>query len=328
MMSPVARFARALTLSTLLSAGLCVAAQAQTYPDRPIRLIAPFPAGGLVDVLARAVGDELSKSLGQPVIVENRPGAGGNIGADAVAKSAPDGYTLLMTSAGILTANEFLYAKMPFDTATAFVPVSNVADMPMMVVVNPKIEAKTLAEFVAYAKANPGKLNFGSPGVGTTGHLGLALFMHAAGIRLTHVPYKGAAPAITDLIAGQIDGVVDNPPTVLPHIQAGKLKPLAVAAKTRMTQLPDLPTAAQAGVANFEASSWFGVAAPAGTPPAIVARLHKDIAAALAKPELKERFVKSGARLLGNSPEEFAQQIKIDRKMWGEVIKAANIKAQ
>lgn len=320
--------ARLLTLAILFSACFGTAAQAQNYPDRPIRLIAPFPAGGLVDVLARAVGDELSKSLGQPVIVENRPGAGGNIGAEAVAKSAPDGYTLLMTSAGILTANEFLYAKMPFDPATAFVPVSNVADMPMIVVVNPKIEAKTLAEFVAYAKANPGKLNFGSPGVGTTGHLGLALFMHAANIKLTHVPYKGAAPAITDLIAGQIDGVVDNPPTVLPHIEAQKLRPLAVAAKTRMPQLPDLPTAAQAGVANFEASSWFGVAAPAGTPPAIVARLQKDIAAALAKPELKERFAKSGARLLGNSPEEFAKQIVADRKMWGEVIRAADIKAQ
>ena len=259
MMSPIARFVRVLTLSTLLSAGSCAAAQAQNYPDRPIKLIAPFPAGGLVDVLARAVGDELSKSLGQPVIVENRPGAGGNIGADAVAKSAPDGYTLLMTSAGILTANEFLYAKMPFDTATAFVPVSNVADMPMMVVVNPKIEAKTLAEFVAYAKANPGKLNFGSPGVGTTGHLGLALFMHAADIKLTHVPYKGAAPAITDLIAGQIDGVVDNPPTVLPHIKAGSSSRWRSPPRTRMAQLPDLPTAAQAGVANFEASSWFGV---------------------------------------------------------------------
>ena len=321
----VVRNARALALGVLLSAGASIAAQAQTYPDRPIRLIAPFPAGGLVDVLARAVGDEISKTLGQPVIVENRPGAGGNIGAEAVAKSAPDGYTLLMTSAGILTANQFLYAKMPFDPATAFVPVSNVADMPMLVVVSPKVEAKTLAEFVALAKANPGKLNFGSPGVGTTGHLGLALFMHAAKIKLTHVPYKGAAPAITDLIAGQIDGVVDNPPTVLPHIQAGKLRPLAVAAKQRMPQLPNLPTAAEAGVADFYASSWFGVAAPAGTPPAIVARLHKEIAAALAKPVLKERFAKSGARLLGNSPDEFAKQIVSDRKMWGDVIKAAGI---
>jgi len=317
---------RALALGILLSA-VAGAARAE-YPDRPIRLIAPFPAGGLADVLARAVGDEVSRSLGQPVIVENRTGAGGNIGAEAVARSTPDGYTLMMTSAGILTANQFLYATMPFDPAKDFVTVSNVADMPMMVVVGPRVEAKTLAEFVALARANPGKLNFGSPGVGTTGHLGLAMFMHAAGIKLTHVPYRGAAPAITDLLAGQIDGVVDNPPTVLPHIESGKLRALAVAAKQRMTLLPDLPTAAEAGVPNFEASSWFGVVAPAGTPPAIVARLHKDIAAALRKPALRERFAKSGARLIGNTPEEFAAQIVADRKMWGDIIRAADIKPQ
>lgn len=319
------RLARSLLLAALVSVGLGAAAQAQNYPDRPIRLIAPFPAGGLVDVLARTVGDELSKSLGQPVIVENRPGAGGNIGAEAAARATPDGYTLLMTSAGILTANQFLYAKMPFDPATAFIPVSNVADMPMLVVVNPNVKAKTLAELVALAKAEPGKINFGSPGVGTTGHLGLALFMHAAQIKLTHVPYKGAAPAITDLIAGQIDGVVDNPPTVLPHIEAGKLRALAVAAKERMPQLPNLPTAAEAGIPNFYASSWFGVAAPAGTPKEIVARLQKEIATALAKPALRERFAKSGARLIGNSSEEFAKQIADDRAMWGSVIKAAGI---
>jgi tripartite-type tricarboxylate transporter receptor subunit TctC len=317
---------RAFAFGILLS---CAAGVAKAdYPDRPIRLIAPFPAGGLADVLARAVGDELSRSLGQPVIVENRTGAGGNIGAEAVAHSTPDGYTLLMTSAGILTANQFLYATMPFDPEKDFVTVSNVADMPMMVVVGPRVEAKTLKELVAFARANPGKLNFGSPGIGTTGHLGLAMFMHAAGIKLTHVPYRGAAPAITDLLAGQIDGVVDNPPTVLPHIEAGKLRALAVAAKQRMALLPDLPTAAEAGVANYEASSWFGVVAPAGTPPAIVERLHKDIAAALRKPALQERFAKSGARLLGNSPAEFAQQIVYDRKMWGEIIRAADIKPQ
>lgn len=320
--------ARALVLGIVLSACFVIAARADTYPNRPIRLIAPFPAGGLVDVLARAVGDELSRSLGQPVIVENRAGAGGNIGAEAAAKAAPDGYTLLMSSAGILTANQFLYAKMPFDPDKAFVAVSNVADMPMLVVVNPKVPAKTLGEFVALARANPGKFNFGSPGVGTTGHLGLAMFMYAANIKLTHVPYKGAAPAITDLLAGQIDGVVDNPPTVLPHIDAGKLRPLAVAAKQRMPQLPDLPTAAEAGVPNYEAYSWFGVVAPAGTSPAIVARLQKEIAAALAKPALRARFAKSGARLLGNTPEEFAKQIRDDRKMWGEVITAAGIKPQ
>lgn len=305
------------------------AARAQTYPDKPIHLIAPFPAGGLADVLARAVSDEISKTLGQPVIVENRSGAGGNVGADTVAKAAPDGYTLLMSSAGILTANPFLYSKMPFDAATAFVPVTNVADMPMMVVVNAgKVEAKTLAELVTFARAHPNKLNFGSPGMGTTGHLGLAMLMHAANIKITHVPYRGAAPAVTDLIAGQIDGVVDNPPTVLQHIQAGRLRALAVAAKNRMPQLPDLPTAAEAGLANYEATSWFGVVAPAGTPPAIVARLHKDIAATLRSPAMMERFAKSGARLVGNTPEEFAAQIRAERAQWGEIIRTANIKAE
>ncbi|CAN0382050.1 unnamed protein product, partial [Phaeothamnion confervicola] len=181
---------------------------------------------------------------------------------------------------------------------------------------------------VALAKAEPNKLNFGSPGIGTTGHLGLAMFMHAAGVQITHVPYRGAAPAVTDLIAGQIDGVVDNPPTVIAHIEGGKLRPLAVAAKQRMTLLPNIPTAAEAGVANYEASSWFGIAAPAGTPAPIVARLHKEIAAAVRTPAMQERFAKTGARLVGDSPTEFAAQIRVERAKWGEIIKAANIKAE
>jgi len=304
------------------------AAPAQTYPDRPIRLIAPFPAGGLADVLARAVGDQMAKSLGQPVVVENRAGAGGNTGALAVATAAPDGYTLLMSSAGILTANPFLYAKMPFDVETAFIPISNVAEMSMLLVVHPKVEAKTLKEFVVLAKARPGKLNLGSPGIGTTGHLGLAMFMYAAGVEITHVPYRGAAPAVQDLIAGQIDGVVDNPPTVISHIESGALRPLAVAAKSRMALLPDVPTAAEAGVANYEASSWFGIAAPAGTPAPIVERLHQEIVAALRNPAMQERFAKSGARLVGNTPQEFAAQIREERVRWGEIIKAAGIKAE
>ena len=319
-------------LSRILLAGFALLmaqpGQAQTYPDRPIRLIAPFPAGGLADVLARAIGDEMARSLGQPVIVENRAGAGGNTGADAVAKAAPDGYTLLMSSAGILTANPFLYAKMPFDDQTAFVPVSNVADMSMLVVVNPKVEAKTLKEFVALAKSQPGKINFGSPGIGTTGHLGLAMLMHAADLKITHVPYRGAAPAVTDLIAGQIDGVVDNPPTVLSHIASGKLRPLAVAAKSRMALLPDVPTAAEQGVANYEASSWFGIVAPAGTPPAVVERLHKAVAEGVRTPAMAERFGKLGARLIGDRPQEFGARIRAERVTWGEIIKAANITPQ
>jgi tripartite-type tricarboxylate transporter receptor subunit TctC len=303
-------------------------AQAQTWPDRPIRLIAPFPAGGLADVLARAVGDQMQKTLGQTIVVENRAGAGGNTGALAVATAAPDGYTLLMSSAGILTANPHLYAKMPFDAESAFIPISNVAQMNMLLVVHPQVKAQTLKEFVALARKEPGKLNFGSPGIGTTGHLGLAMFMHAAKVRITHVPYKGAAPAVTDLIAGQIDGVVDNPPTVISHIQAGKLRPLAFAAKERLALLPDVPTAAEAGVANFEATSWFGIAAPAGTPAPIVAQLHKAIAAAVRTPAMVERFAKTGARLVGDTPEHFAAQIKAERVQWGQIIKAAGIKPQ
>jgi tripartite-type tricarboxylate transporter receptor subunit TctC len=307
---------------------LPTAGLAQDYPTRTVKIIVPFPPGGTADVMPRIVADWLSKKWGQAVIVENRAGAGGNVGADAVARATPDGYTLLMTSAGILTANQFLYAQMPFNVETAFIPVSNVADMSMLVVVNPKVEAMTLKEFVALAKAQPGKLNFGSPGIGTTGHLGLAMLMYAAKVQIGHVPYRGAAPAVTDLIAGQIDGVVDNPPTVISHIQSGKVRPLAVAAKQRMALLPDVPTAAEQGVANYEASSWFGIVAPAGTPPAAVAKLNAAAAAAVRTPAMQERFGKSGARLIGDKPEEFAARIAAERKTWGEVIKAANITPQ
>jgi len=319
---------RALAIGLLLIACAGTRAQAQTYPDHVIRLIAPFPAGGLADVLARAVSDEMSRSLGQPVIVENRAGAGGNVGAEYVAKSAPDGYTLMMASAGILTANQFLYAQMPFDPETAFIPVSIVADMPMMVVVNPKVAVQSLADLIALARAAPGKLNFGSPGTGTTGHLGLAMLMHVAGVKITHVPYRGAAPAIQDLLAGQIDGVVDNPPTVISHIQDGRLRPLAVAATTRMALLPDLPSAAEAGLPGYEASSWFGIMAPSGTPAPIVARLHQEVVRALATPAMQARFAKLGARLVGNTPDQFAAQIRAERASWGDVIRDAKITPQ
>jgi tripartite-type tricarboxylate transporter receptor subunit TctC len=302
-------------------------AAAQGYPNRPIRIIAPFPAGGLVDVLARAVGEELTKTLGQPVIVENKPGAGGNIGADLVAKAEPDGYTLLMTSPGIQSINQFLYKSMPFDPDKAFAPISLVADMSMLVVVHPKTNVKTLADLIAAARANPGKLTFGSAGVGTTGHLGQALLTHVAKINLTHIPYRGAAPSVTDLIAGQIDGVVDNPPTVMPHIRAGTVTALAVAAKERLAVLPNVPTSAEAGLPGWEASSWFGVVAPAATPPDVIKRLHAEIAKAVRQPSMEKFTTQSGARMVGNSPEEFAALILDERKKWGEIIKAANITA-
>lgn len=319
----------ATTLAVTLTIGVAGLwpAKAQTYPDKPIHIMVPFPAGGLVDVLARAVGNEMSKSLGQPVIVENRPGAGGNIGADVVAKAAPDGYTLLMTSPGIQSINEFLYKTMPFDPDKAFVPISMVADMSMLVVVHPKTKIKTLKELVDFAKANPNKLNFGSAGIGTTGHLGQALLVHAGQMKITHVPYRGAAPAVTDLVAGQIDGVVDNPPTVLAHIKAGTITALAVAGKKRLDVLPDVPTAAEAGLPGWEASSWFGLVAPTGTPPAIIAKLHGEVVKAMKNPLLL-KLSERGMRMVGDSPEEFGKFIVDERKKWGEIIKSANIQAQ
>ena len=323
MLALLRKLASALAL-TIAMTGLSPAT-AQTYPDKPIRIMAPFPAGGLVDVLARAVGDEMSKSLGQPVLIENKPGAGGNIGADLVAKAAPDGYTLLMTSPGIQSINQFLYKSMPFDPEKAFVPISMVADMSMLVAVHPKTNIKTLKGLLDFAHANPNKLNFGSAGIGTTGHLGQALLVHVGKMKITHVPYRGAAPAVTDLIAGQIDGVVDNPPTVLAHIKAGTITALAVAGKQRLEVLPDVPTAAEAGLPGWEASSWFGLVAPAGSPPAIFKRLHSEVAKAMKQPVL-QKLTARGMRMVGDSPEEFGKFIVAERQKWGEIIKSADIK--
>jgi tripartite-type tricarboxylate transporter receptor subunit TctC len=323
-----ARFRKVAPMLAVFAAITAMApASAQTYPDKPVRIMAPFPPGGLVDVLARGLGEEMSKSLGQPVVVENKPGAGGNIGADVVAKATPDGYTLLMTSPGIQSINQFLYKSMPFDPEKAFVPVSMVADMTMLVAVHPKTKIKTLKELLDFARANPGKLNFGSAGIGTTGHLGQELLVHVGRIKVTHVPYRGAAPAVKDLIAGQIDGVVDNPPTVEAHIKAGTITALAVAGKQRIAVLPDIPTTAEAGLPGWEASSWFGLVAPAGTPPAIVKRLHAEVAKAVKSP-LMQKLSERGMRMVGDSPEEFGAFIVAERKKWGEIIKAANIKVQ
>jgi tripartite-type tricarboxylate transporter receptor subunit TctC len=317
----------AAALAVVIAAAWLSPAVAQNYPNKPVRIMAPFPPGGLVDVLARALGDEMSKSLGQPVIVENKPGAGGNIGADIVAKAEPDGYTLLMTSPGIQSINQFLYKTMPFDPEKAFVPISMVADMTMLVAVHPKTKIKTLKELLDFAHANPGKLNFGSAGIGTTGHLGQELLVHVGKMKVTHVPYRGAAPAVKDLIAGQIDGVVDNPPTVLAHIRAGTITALAVAGKQRIAVLPEVPTAAEAGLPGWEASSWFGLVAPAGTPPAVIKRLHAEVAKAMKSP-LMQKLSARGMRMVGDSPEEFGAFIIAERKKWGEIIKAANIKVQ
>ena len=317
--------------SILLVAALLAAPAAlaqEGYPNRPVRIVAPFSPGGLVDVLSRAVGERLQKQLGQPVVVENRPGAGGNIGADLVARAAADGHTLLMSSAGILTINQFLYPSMAFDPASAFAPISVVADMPMLLVVRNELPARDVKEFMQLARTTPGGLFFGSPGHGTTGHLGMELFMHATGVKLQHAPYKSAAEAMRAALAGQTQAMFDNPPTVMAQIRSGGLRALGVAAKQRIAQLPDVPTISEAGVPGFEASSWFGLVAPAGTPKALVERLAAETARALHDAQLQERFGQLGARLVGNTPDQFAAMIPAERARWGEVIKSAGIRLQ
>ena len=315
-------------LALLVSLAGANALAQQNYPARPVRIVAPFAPGGLADVLSRAVGERLQKQLGQPFVVENRPGAGGNIGADVVARAEPDGYTLLMSSAGILTINQFLYTAMPFDPATALTPVSVVADMPMLLVVRRELAARDVREFLALARSTPGGLFYGSPGHGTTGHLGMELFMHATGVKLQHVPYKSAAEAVQAALAGQTQAMFDNPPTVMAQIRAGGLRALGVAARQRIPQLPDVPTLSEGGVPNFEASSWFGLVAPARTPAPIVERLAAETAKAVQDPELRARFDQLGARLVGNTPAEFSQLVARERAAWGEVIRSAGIKLQ
>ena len=309
-----------------LLALVATAASAQTYPTKPIRLVVPFPPGGATDILARDVAQKLTEAWGQQVIVDNRPGAGGNIGSELVAKSAPDGYTLEMGTVGTHAINASLYAKMPYDHVKDFVPVILVAGVPNVLVVNPAVPANSVAELIAYAKANPGKLNFASSGNGTSIHLSGELFKFMAGVQMTHVPYKGSAPALQDLIGGQVQLMFDNLPPSLPQIKAGKLRALAVTSLTRAPALPDVPTMAEAGLPGYEASSWFGVLAPAGTPLAIVTKLNAEIAKWLATPEAKEKLSKQGANAAGGTPEDFAKHIAAETAKWAKVVKDSGAK--
>ena len=302
------------------------AAQAPAYPTKPIRIVVPFPPGGATDILARDVGQKLTEAWGQQVIVDNRPGAGGNIGSELVAKAAPDGYTLEMGTVGTHAINASLYAKMPYDNVKDFVPIILVAAVPNVLEVNPSVPVNSVAELIAYAKANPGKLNFASSGNGTSIHLSGELFKAMAGVEMTHVPYKGSAPALQDLIGGQVQLMFDNLPPSLPQIKAGKLRALAVTSSTRAPALPDVPTVAEAGLPGFEASSWFGLLAPAGTPPAIVAKINAEVAKWLATPEAKENLSKQGANAAGGTPEDFAKHIAAETAKWAKVVKASGAK--
>jgi tripartite-type tricarboxylate transporter receptor subunit TctC len=321
------RLATAVVTLAALALALPVSAQS-AWPSKPVRIVVPFAPGGTTDLLARALAPEFSKAFGQQFVVENRAGAGGNIGADVVAKSAPDGHTLLMGTVGTHGINKSLYSKMPFDPQRDFAPITLVAGVPNVMVMNAeKAKARginSVQDFIRYAKANPGKVNMASSGNGTSIHLAGELFKSMAGVYMTHFPYSGSGPALLGLLGGDMDVMFDNLPSSMPHIKAGKLKALAVTSSERSAALPDVPTVEQAaGLKGFEASSWFGLLAPAGTPPDIVNRLQQETAKALNVPAIKERLLAQGAIPSGNSPSEFAKKIDAEIRKWGPVVKTA-----
>lgn len=295
---------------------------AQDYPSRPVKIIVPFPAGGSNDIIARIVAQKLTERNGQTFLVENRGGAGGNIGAETVASAEPDGYTLLLTAPPPLTINGALYKKLPFDPAKAFAPVALIASVPIVLVVNPSVQAKNVGELIALAKAKPGTLNFGSSGIGSTNHLAGELLKSMAGVDIVHVPYRGAAPAMNDLLAGQIPFMFDNMPAVLPQVQGKAINAIAVAGAKRAEALPDVPTVADT-VPGFEASSWFGLVAPAKTPAPALAKLSGELETILKMPDVKKRLAELGAEPGTVFGDAFGQFMTDETAKWGKLVKAS-----
>ncbi|AVS94028.1 LacI family transcriptional regulator [Paracidovorax avenae] len=307
----------------LLFASAAALAQPADYPTQSIKVVVPFPPGGGTDIVARMVLDKIRASTGWTLVVDNRPGAGGNIGMDAVAKAAPDGYTLGMGQTANLAINPSLYAKMPYDASRAFVPVATVAGQPVVLVVNAASRFKTLADLVAAAKAKPDSLSMASAGNGTVGHLTGELFIRQAGIRTSHIPYKGAGPAATDLLGGQVDYYFATPQTVIPFIKAGKLRALAVSSAKRLPVLPDVPTVAESGYKGFDTSDWKMLVAPAGTPPAVLARWQQEVARALARPDTIATLQAEGSTPMATTPQEAAALIRSEQQRWGKSSAAA-----
>jgi tripartite-type tricarboxylate transporter receptor subunit TctC len=323
------RWAATLSLVALI-AGVSIipigALHAQAYPAKPVRLIVPFPPGGPADVLGRLFGQKLSESWGQPVVVENRAGAGGNIGAEIVAKAAPDGYTLLLI-ANSHTINAGLYASLPYDPVKDFTPISEIASYMLVLVTHPSVPAASVAELVTLARSRPGQLKYASAGNGTMTHLAAEMFRLATGTAMVHVPYKGAAPATNDLLGGQVDLMFNNPVSSFPHVKAGKLRALAVTGSSRLVTAPDVPTIAELGYPGFEASTWYGFLGPAGIPKDVVVKLHADIVRVLRLPDVQERLAAQGFDSIGTTPEQFGDVLRVDVERWRQVVKAAGLRA-
>jgi tripartite-type tricarboxylate transporter receptor subunit TctC len=311
-----------------LSFSMTAAANAAAYPDKPIRMLVGFAAGGGTDTTARAIGQPLSEALGQQVIVDNRPGAAGNIAADITAHSVPDGYTILMGTIAALAINPSLYQKLPFDPIKDFEPISLAVSSMNVLVVHPSVAAKNVKELIALAKAQAGKLTYGSSGVGGAGHLAGVLFDQLAGTKMIHVPYKGGAPAIIALVSGEVNMVFATAETAVPQVKAGKIRALGVTTAKRSALLPDLPTIAEGGLPGYEANNWYGLLAPAKTPAAIVERLNREVVKVLNMPNVKEQLFRSGLDASPSTPKEFGAYIKSEMAKWSKVVKASGAKAE
>ena len=316
-----------IALLLLACASQAAYAQAENFPTKQIRIVVPFPAGGATDIAARAIADKMSQNWKQPVVVENRAGAGGNVGSDVVAKSPADGYTLIMGVTGSHAINVSLYSKMPYDPVKDFEPISQVAVVPNVVVVHPSVPAQTLTEFIALAKRNPGKYDYASLGSGTAAHLGMEMLKTSANIFMVHIPYRGSAPAVADLIGGQVQVMMDGLPSALPHIKAGRLRALAVTSQKRSQAAPELPTIAESGYPGFYADAWSGLFAPKGTPKPVIDKLAGEVRRILALPDVRERFAGLGAEPVGSTPAEFAQHVQREIDKWAKVVKQSGAKA-
>ena len=309
------------TLAVALSLAAAGAAHAQAYPNKPVRYICPFPAGGGVDIITRIVGAKLGEIWGQQVIVDNRSGAGGTIGADIAAKATPDGYTLLMGGAGTLAIGPALYKKLPYDPIKDFAPISLIGTTPMVLVLYPAVPARSVSEFVAYAKANPGKINYASGGVGSILHLSMEMFRSMTGTNIVHVPYKGGAPALADLLGGHVLAMFGDLPLLQPHIKTGKMRALGVTTTKRSAQLPNVPTIAESGVPGFEAMLWFATFAPAAVPKPILAKLNADLVKVLNAPDMQRRLAENGVDAAASTPEQLAAFVKSETIKWAKVVK-------